>query len=166
MTPEEARRLFRYDHWANREVVRALQAAPQPTPRSLKLVAHVAAAEQLWLDRLRQRPQALPVWPDLALALGAALVDEAARAWGGYLRELTAARLAERIAYTNTKGQPWTNTVADVLQHVVMHSSYHRGQIAADMRAAGQEPAYTDFIEAARRGRLDAGEAGMRNGGT
>jgi uncharacterized damage-inducible protein DinB len=155
VTPADAQRLFRYDHWANRAVVRALEVAPQPTPRSLTLLAHLVAAEQLWLDRLRQRPQALPVWPDLALAQGAALVEDVARAWGGYLRDLTTARLAEGIVYTNTKGQPWTNTVADVLQHVVMHSSYHRGQIAADMRAAEQDPAYTDFIEAVRRGYLD-----------
>jgi uncharacterized damage-inducible protein DinB len=33
-----------------------------------------------------------------------------------------------------------------------MHSAYHRGQIAADMRAAGFEPVYTDFIHAVRQG--------------
>lgn len=40
----------------------------------------------------------------------------------------------------------------DVLTHVIMHSVYHRGQIAAEVRASGSEPAYTDFIEAIRRG--------------
>jgi uncharacterized damage-inducible protein DinB len=37
-----------------------------------------------------------------------------------------------------------------VLLHVIMHSAYHRGQIAMAMRAAGQQPAYTDFIHAVR----------------
>jgi uncharacterized damage-inducible protein DinB len=41
-----------------------------------------------------------------------------------------------------------------VLTHVVLHGAYHRGQIAADLRAAGLEPPYTDFIEAARRGEI------------
>jgi len=36
--------------------------------------------------------------------------------------------------------------------HVIMHSAYHRGQIATDMRAAGLTPAYTDFIHSIRRG--------------
>ena len=36
--------------------------------------------------------------------------------------------------------------------HVLMHSAYHRGQIAADMRAAGLTPAYTDFIHSVRQG--------------
>jgi uncharacterized damage-inducible protein DinB len=35
---------------------------------------------------------------------------------------------------------------------VIMHSAYHRGQIASDMRAAGFTPAYTDFIHAIRQG--------------
>jgi uncharacterized damage-inducible protein DinB len=39
--------------------------------------------------------------------------------------------------------------------HVIMHSAYHRGQIAADTRAAGFTPAYTDFIHAIRNEFVD-----------
>jgi len=35
---------------------------------------------------------------------------------------------------------------------VVMHSAYHRGQIASSLRAAGLAPAYTDFIHGIRQG--------------
>ena len=44
----------------------------------------------------------------------------------------------------------------DVLLHVVMHSVYHRGQAAADVRANGGTPAYTDFIHAVRTGRISS----------
>ena len=44
----------------------------------------------------------------------------------------------------------------DILTHVTMHSAYHRGQIAADVRVAGFTPAYTDFIHAVRTGSLTA----------
>ena len=98
----------------------------------------------------------MPVWPELSLERSAALLEEMAWEWAGYLGELTAARLGERVEYTNSKGEPWVNAVADVLHHVVMHSAYHRGQIAGDLRAAGHEPAYTDYIEAVRRGHLDS----------
>ena len=40
----------------------------------------------------------------------------------------------------------------NTLLHVVMHGAYHRGQIAAAIRAAGGEPAYTDFIHCIRQG--------------
>jgi uncharacterized damage-inducible protein DinB len=33
-----------------------------------------------------------------------------------------------------------------------MHSAYHRGQAALEMRAAGIQPAYTDFIHGVRQG--------------
>jgi uncharacterized damage-inducible protein DinB len=39
--------------------------------------------------------------------------------------------------------------------HVIMHSAYHRGQIAAEVRAAGLTPAYTDFIQSVRQGSLE-----------
>ena len=156
MMLDDARRLFRYDHWANGEVVRALRAAREPPPQAVRRLAHIAAAEQRWLDRLRRQPRRLPVWPELSLERSAALLEEMAWEWAGYLGELTAARLGERVEYTNSKGEPWVNAVADVLHHVVMHSAYHRGQIAGDLRAAGHEPAYTDYIEAVRRGHLDS----------
>ena len=43
----------------------------------------------------------------------------------------------------------------DILTHVVLHSAYHRGQIASQMRAGGAPPAYTDFIHAARQGLIE-----------
>jgi uncharacterized damage-inducible protein DinB len=45
--------------------------------------------------------------------------------------------------------------VEDVLTHVLLHSAYHRGQIASQMRAGGEEPAYTDFIHATRQGLIE-----------
>jgi uncharacterized damage-inducible protein DinB len=149
------KRLFGYDHWANRQALRSLRGG-QPTPRSLKLIAHIGAAERLWMDRLLAQPQRMAVWPALTLEQSEALLEEMAQAWNGYIEALSGDGLAVTIAYTNTRGERWTNTVEDVLMHVIIHSGYHRGQIAADVRASGHEPAYTDFIEAMRRGHVKA----------
>jgi hypothetical protein len=37
--------------------------------------------------------------------------------------------------------------VADVLTHIVLHSSYHRGKIASLVGRAGESAAYSDYIE-------------------
>lgn len=58
--------------------------------------------------------------------------------------------LADGVAYRNSKGEFWTSSAGDILTHVVLHAAYHRGQIAAAVRGAGGEPAYTDFIHAVR----------------
>ncbi len=155
-------RLFDYDHWANHATLRSLRAG-SPGARAGKLMAHVAATERLWYDRLLRREQTLPVWPDFTLDQSEALADEMASAWREYLSGLRAEALGGVVTYTNTKGERWNNTVQDVLLHVVMHSTYHRGQIAAQVRASGGEPAYTDFIEAVRRGYIPTNVLGRQS---
>ena len=149
---EHLRRLFAYDDWANREALRVLKEAEPPPARSLKLLAHILAAEDLWLHRLLADSSPVEVWPALTLEHCEARLDELARRWRSYLGDLSAEKLSARIAYVNSKGEPWESAVEDVLLHVVMHSAYHRGQMASDMRASGHTPAYTDFIHCMRQG--------------
>ena len=147
---ENLRRQFVYDGWANREVFNAIRAAGGENTRSLQLLAHILAAERMWLERLKLEPQSVPVWPEPNLSQCEAECTNLAESWLKYLREV--ADLEQTISYKNTKGEAWTSTVGDVLTHVVLHSAYHRGQIATHMRERGQNPAYTDFIHAVRRG--------------
>ncbi len=146
------RRLFDYDAWANAETLHSIREAP--SERSLKLMAHVIGAEWLWLARLREKSAVMPVWPAFTLEECFSYQQQLPPAWRDYLAAQNAAALEHAISYTNSKGERWTNSVQDVLTHVVMHGAYHRGQIAADVRAHGGTPAYTDFIEAVRRGKL------------
>jgi|SRR5437660_2399425 len=144
-------RLFQYDDWANHETLRSLETISNPPVRSLQLMAHVVAAEYLWHARLRQLPQPMAVWPKLDLNDSASQLLQLRSLWHKYLGELNANRLYDSVEYANTKGERYSSQIADVLTHVVMHSGYHRGQIAADVRANGGEPAYTDFIHAVRQ---------------
>jgi uncharacterized damage-inducible protein DinB len=150
----DIRRLFEYDGWANREALLSLTDAGSPPPAARKRLAHIVAAEVLWLARLERRPSPLAVWPELSLSQCATWLGDVERDWKRYLEGLTPARLAERIEYANSKGESFASTVEDILTHVVIHSAYHRGQIAADVRAAGRQPAYTDFIHAVRTQRI------------
>ena len=155
MLLEHLRRQFAYDSWANHEVLTALSASPGSSGRPLQLLAHILAAERLWLERITKQPQSLPVWPDLSLDRCEAQIAELTKLWSEYLERLSPAQLSDKIAYKNSKGESWTSTVEDVLSHVVLHSAYHRGQIASQMRAGGQQPAYTDFIHATRLGLIE-----------
>jgi uncharacterized damage-inducible protein DinB len=149
---EHIRRLFSYDDWANREVLNSLQALAVPPARSINLLAHIVSAERLWLERLLVQKQTLAVWPLFTLEQCKLEVDQLPGLWKSYLTSLGEAGLTASLAYRNTKGESFTSQKQDILLHVVMHSAYHRGQIAADMRAAGFTPTYTDFIHAVRQG--------------
>lgn len=152
---EHLRRLFAYDDWANREVRRVLNDAQPPPARSQKLLAHIIGAEELWLGRLLAEKKPVEVWPALTSGQCEARLTELARRWRSYLAGMSAEKLSAPIAYVNSKGEPWQSPVEDVLLHVVMHSAYHRGQMATDMRAAGHTPAYTDFIHCVRQGLVE-----------
>jgi len=149
--PDYLRKQFAYNGWANREVLAAIQAAGGENQRSLQVMSHILAAERLWLERLLAQPQSVPVWPQPDLARCEAKVTEMARLWVEYLNVAATRDLSQTISYKNSKGEAWTSTIIDVLTHVVMHSAYHRGQIASHMREKGETPAYTDFIHAVRQ---------------
>jgi uncharacterized damage-inducible protein DinB len=156
------RRQFSYDEWANREVLAAIRAAGgaqadstqqgSANHRSLQLMSHILAAERVWLERLKREPQSVPVWPEPNMAQCEALAAELGGLWLEFLDLITAGDVSQSISYKNSKGEEWTSTIVDVLNHVILHSAYHRGQIATHMRAHGQTPAYTDFIHAVRQG--------------
>jgi uncharacterized damage-inducible protein DinB len=140
-------RLLRYDVWANREAFGSLPQANTP-PRSLRWMNHIVAAELLWLARMGGEPAPLPVWPDLSLEECERRLNQLS---GALLDSVEQGQLSRPVTYTNSKGERWTSTVEDILTHVVIHSAYHRGQISSDLRGAGHEPAYTDFIHAVRQ---------------
>ena len=152
---EHIKNLLSYDKWANREVFDSLQALATPPARSINLMAHIVSAERLWLERLLVKKQTLPVWPQFTLEQCKQEIDQLSGLWKSYLASLGEEGLSGSTTYRNTKGEGFTSQKQDILLHVIMHSAYHRGQIATDMRGAGFTPAYTDFIHAVRRGSVE-----------
>ena len=147
------RRQFAYEAWANREVLQAIRVQGGDDERSLQLMSHILAASRVWIERLMQVPQSVAVWPKPDLAWCETETDALDRIWGQYLDKTSDFEL--EISYKNSKGEVWTSRIDDVLIHVLMHSAYHRGQIASHMRECGKTPAYTDYIHAIRQGFLE-----------
>jgi uncharacterized damage-inducible protein DinB len=148
------REMFVYDDWANHLSLRSLTEMENPPERARKVMAHIVAAQLLWLSRLKQETQSAPVWPEFGLADCERQMNALRRAWEEFLAGLTDAGLDSTIEYTNSQAETYTNAVRDVLMHVLMHGVYHRGQIASAVRDRAGEPAYTDYIEAVRKGKL------------
>jgi uncharacterized damage-inducible protein DinB len=152
-------RMFVYDHWANRQCLAAMRAAESVSADTIGRMAHILAAQKLWLERILKQNQSMPVWPTSTIDECTALADETASAWRNYLT-LRAGQFApgpddNMVEYRNSKGESFSSRAEDILIHVLFHSAYHRGQIALQMRASGMEPAYTDFIHAVRQGLVE-----------
>ena len=135
------------DHmaWADEGILESLRQPGVPN-RAIELFAHVLGAENVWLTRLQQRPQAVAVWPTLTLEECAQLSAENRQRFAAYLARLTSEDLRRTVHYRNSAGVEFDTPIEDILLHVAMHGSYHRGQVSLLVRDAGAEPRPTDFI--------------------
>jgi uncharacterized damage-inducible protein DinB len=142
-----------YDHnwWAHDAIVADLRRAA-PDAETLRLLAHMVAAEHLWLSRIDGVKARVAVWPTLTLDELAQLETENRARFRELLARPDDTRL-RRVHYRNSAGNDFENDVESILTHVAMHGHYHRGQIARVMRATGREPVYTDYIGFVRKGR-------------
>ena len=114
----------------------------------MSLMGHMIAARQAWLNRFGdpvERPAHL--FPTDATYDGLlAELEVMERGWMDYFGRLDEPELERTFDYLTSEGTRFRNVVFDVLTQLYGHSFYHRGQIASLVRAAGGEPAKTDFI--------------------
>jgi uncharacterized damage-inducible protein DinB len=141
------RQLFDYDHWANRAALASLKAAGAAGGRAQEYFRHVIGAERVWLARFSNPTSSdLTPWPTLTLDQCAAEVESLHAGWLALLDKMQPEGLAGSLTYRNTKGVEFSTPIADLLMHLVMHSAYHRGQVAKAVRDAGGKPAATDYV--------------------
>lgn len=142
------------DHlaWADARVLAGLRDSPGGDPRAIELFAHVLGAEHVWLTRIRGAEQRVEVWPTLTLEACGILAAENATDLRAVLEAAAADDdgLQREVSYVNSAGRAFRSTVADILLHVALHGSYHRGQVALLVRQSGGVPASTDYIALAR----------------
>ena len=139
-------RLFAHLGWADQSVVAALRQTPTPAQDWLELFAHVLGCEHVWLARIKGREAQVAVWPTLTIDECASLAQANHQGYLDLLERVDPARLSTMIHYRNSAGREFDSTIEDILLHVCMHGSYHRGQIARSMRQGGAVPAPTDYI--------------------
>ncbi|MGH7695651.1 MAG: DinB family protein [Gemmatimonadaceae bacterium] len=146
MLLEQIHRLFEHAAWADALVAEAIQKQDNVADDTIELFAHILGAEEVWLSRLEQRPSTLAVWPKLDRTQLAATAARIAQAYRSYLSRLTQNDLLSEVPYKNSIGQAFRTPIGEILMHVAMHGSYHRGQVALRMRRDGATPAPTDYI--------------------
>ena len=142
--------LFKHVAWADARVLQSLRAAHSVLKKDLDLYSHILGAEHVWLSRIKGVPAKVAVWPTLTLDEAERLAAENVAAFEGVVSTLTEESRAKAITYRNSAGDQFTSTIEDILTHVCLHGAYHRGQIAASIRAAGDVPSPTDYIAFAR----------------
>lgn len=137
-----------FTRWADAKILIAV-VQPGVPEKALRLAAHYFSTYSVWASRLLGTPLQISIWPEPTGFDFAEAMAEGHNRFQSAL-EAHASDLDASISYKSSQGQPFTNTVADILQHVILHGQYHRGQINQLLREAWLEPVSIDFISFAR----------------
>jgi len=140
-------RLFEYDRYVGQIMLETMVKADNPE-KSVKLMAHMMAAQQVWINRCKGLPAFAGVlWPDWpADALGP-MIDENAQQWIDFLSAQNPEDFDRVISYKDTRGNEWENKLTDIVMQVINHGTHHRAQIGQLLILAGVEKLpVTDYI--------------------
>lgn len=166
MTRSEVQTLIDYNYWARDRMLSAVgQLSSEQFTRNLgssfgsvrDTLAHLHAAEWAWYQRWKGvSPTSLLAadrFPDLASVTTAwQELETQIRSLFGGLGDTGHEKVIE---FKNLAGVPGAFPLWQLLQHVVNHGSYHRGQITTMLRQLGAAPPKSMDLVTFYRERVD-----------
>ncbi len=157
MTPQDLERLYAYHRWANdRTLTAARKLTVEQFHRDLSssfpsvrdTLVHMVSADWVWLQRWYghspngwAEASALQTVMDIR-----AKWEEIEDGQAAFIASLDDAALERPLSYTNMAGEPLELPLGAVMQHVVNHGSYHRGQVTTMLRQLGARIEATDLV--------------------
>jgi uncharacterized damage-inducible protein DinB len=161
MKPTPYLQLIEVKRWADRGLYDAVhrnfeRLSPEEASIMLRVLDHIHAVDRIFQHHLQGMPHTFKAarsesLPQLdALTTGAREVDD----WyASYVSNLSAADLEETIDFVFTSGKPARMRRGEIILHVCMHGTYHRGNAGAVLQLKGLTPSrdsVTDFLEDAK----------------
>jgi uncharacterized damage-inducible protein DinB len=157
MTVNEIQTLFEFDKWATKRIFEIVAALNEDQySRNLNsshggvrgTLVHAYGAEWIWLERWKgTSPTALINEEDIATFQ---LLQER---WASlrvqmdqFSQSLTEDKLRSPLSYKDLKGNAYSQILWHQIQHLINHSTYHRGQVVTMLRQLGVKPVATDLI--------------------
>jgi uncharacterized damage-inducible protein DinB len=112
-------------------------------------LAHMLAVEWHWLERWRGKSPKSLIPADDFPALEAVVErwNAVEREMREYLAGLDEEALERPLTYVNSRGEEWTYPLWWMIAHLLNHQSYHRGQVATQLRMLGVQPPQVDFLK-------------------
>jgi uncharacterized damage-inducible protein DinB len=157
MNVEDFRRLYDYNSWANHRTLEACAALNDEqftrdlhsSFRSVRdTLVHIMLVKWLWRERwLGRSPDKYPPASDFPN------LESVRQRWAeiernllDYVAALKPEDIDRVITHKTTAGVPQSAPLSQMLQHLVNHGTYHRGQVATMLRQLDAKPIGTDLI--------------------
>lgn len=143
--------LIRYTEVADLKYIEVLKAAGNPPAEALRLFCHILNSQHIWICRINKQ---VPEFDRFALHRPDELEGLHRRNVQALGLIVDGADFSEEIVYSTSAGEEFRNNVADILFHLVNHSTYHRAQVASLLKANGIQPPSTDYVILKRLGEI------------
>jgi uncharacterized damage-inducible protein DinB len=154
---EDFTNLYDFNAWADRRTLDSCEPLTESQfvqdlgssfPSVRDTLVHLMLVEWVWLERWHNRaPDKYPAAAEFTN------LDAVRSRWLEIERDLLAYVAAlkpddlQRVVHHKTMaGAPQAQPLWQMLQHLVNHGTYHRGQIATMLRQLGAKPVGTDLI--------------------
>ncbi len=181
--------LYAYNRWANQRLLSALEtlsdgqftmAVQSSFPSIQETVFHIMFAEWLWLKRWQGtsprsplpdpdvssatwntlKHDCIPSLEDLSTVAALKLFAEAVeQERQEFLNDLKESVLHEPLQFSDMAGTPYSEPLVELMQHLVNHGTYHRGQITTMLRQIGIKAVPLDMLHFFRGAREKAAGA-------
>jgi uncharacterized damage-inducible protein DinB len=142
--------LWLYNNWANDILFKTFEGHGERMPAScLRLMSHIVDSQSNWLNRMTGEKQIVGLWDVHDLEACKKLYEDTSKGLKTLI-DMHADDPYVTINYTNTQGRTFQNSLFDILFQVFNHGTYHRAQIAMEMRKNDLQPVNTDYINFVR----------------
>jgi uncharacterized damage-inducible protein DinB len=152
--------LIAIKRWADRGLYEAVsrnldQLAPEEVSIMFRILDHIQSVDRIFQHHLQGRPhsfkaarsQTMPAFETLARN-----AKELGDWYGAYVRDLSESEFRQAVDFAFTSGKPARMRRGEIILHVCLHGTYHRGNAGAVLQLKGLTPsrdAITDFLEEA-----------------
>ncbi len=140
---EYFKQVFEHEHWANLKVLESMIGATEISQRIIEIFSHTIAAQRIWLDRINGNKTELKVWEVFDTNIMLELLEIN---YSDILKVINNQDFERLIAYQTSNGRHFTSTINQILSHLALHASYHRGQVILLLKGKVDTLPTTDYI--------------------
>ena len=138
--------LSEYNIWAHQTMLHVFEKLPNLPNNAARLLSHALNAQAIWIARITGTQSPVKVWQEHNLEQLKELHKNSSYKLAEIVASADEAEFNRLIDYTNSQGNKYSTRVLDILTHAFNHATYHRAQVATDLRKNGHTPPNTDYV--------------------
>lgn len=140
--------LLAYARETNKMVINQVLSNDKKPDKLVELINHIFNAHRIWNNRITNSEVDVDGWEEHKIEHWIEINEANYNTSEQIIKNFNADQV---IRYSDSQGETFENKVAEIVRHIVNHSTYHKGQIALLMRQAQLEPVETDYIYLRRK---------------